>query len=194
MRPHVRQRRVLTHAHRAVGLHRAIDNGERHAGDEDLRLGDFLQRGLRVARVDLDGRVQDDEARGVDFHPRAGDPFDYYAVCGEGLAEGFLLFIVDPRDHPFEGAFGGADGAHGVMDLGRVSVVVGVVGLIWKRVRQGIRVSGRGGPKEFLCCQLICCREIPRTGLFNSRKRQLKLTHELRKQYNSHVRGRGGLE
>lgn len=116
VRPHVRERGVLADAHGAVGLDGAVDDGERHAGHEDLGLGDLLEGGLGVAGVDLDGGVEDDEARGVDLEARARDPLDDHAVRGERLPERLLLLVVDARDHPLEGALRRADGSHGVVD------------------------------------------------------------------------------
>ena len=116
LRPHVRQRRILTHARAAEALHRAVDDRQRHLRDEDFGLGDFLQRAFGVGFVDFDGGVEHDEAGGVDFEPRLGDPFEDDAVLVELLAERFLVRVVDAREHPLEGALGGADGAHRVVD------------------------------------------------------------------------------
>lgn len=115
-RPQIRQRRILTHTRGTVRLHRAVDDGKRGLRDEDLGLGDFLEGGFGVALVDFDSGVEDDEAGGVDFDARACDPFEDDAVGGEVAAEGLFAVVVDADNEPFDGFFGGADGAHGVVD------------------------------------------------------------------------------
>ena len=116
VRPHVRQRGILTDAHGAVDLHRAVNDLQRHGRHFDLGLGNLLQRVLGVFLVDLDRRVQHDQARGVDLDACARDPFEQDAVFAERFAKGDLAVVVESVDHVFESAFGGAEGAHGVVD------------------------------------------------------------------------------
>lgn len=114
--PQVGQGGILADTGGAVGLDGAVDDGQGGLGDEDLCLGDLLEGGLGVALVDLDGGVEDDEAGGVDLDAGLGDPLEDDAVGGQRLAEGLLAVVVDAGDEPLEGLFGGADGAHRVVD------------------------------------------------------------------------------
>lgn len=114
--PQIGQGRILADTGGAVGLDSAVDDGQGGLGDEDLGLGDLLESGLGVALVDLDGGVKDDEAGGVDLDAGSGDPLEDDAVGGQRLAEGLLAVVVDTGDEPLEGLFGGADGAHRVVD------------------------------------------------------------------------------
>lgn len=115
-RPQVRQRGILTHTRSAVGLHGAVDDGQRSLRDQHLSLGDFLEGGLGVALVDLDGGVEDNETRSVDFNARPRDPFEDHAVRGQTATKRLLAVVVDARDHPLDGLFGCANGAHRVVD------------------------------------------------------------------------------
>lgn len=114
--PQVGQRGILAHTSGAIRLDRAVDDGQGGLRDQDLGLGDFLEGGLGIALVDLDGRVQDNEAGGVDLDARLRDPFEDHTVGGKRLAEGLLALVVDAGDHPLEGLLGGADRAHRVVD------------------------------------------------------------------------------
>jgi len=114
--PHAGERGVLADAHGAVGLDGAVDDGQGHVGGEDLALGDLDEGALGVALVDLDRGVEHDELGRVDLQPRPRDPVEQHAVFAQRLAEGHFALVVEPRDHPFERDFGGADGPHGVVD------------------------------------------------------------------------------
>lgn len=116
MRPQRRQWRILGDALAAITLHRAVDDRQGHVGSEDFGLCDFGEGGFRSGLVDRGGGVEDDEAGGVDFHAGEGDLLDDAALLGDEFAEGFLAGVVGAGEHPFEGEFGGADGAHGVVD------------------------------------------------------------------------------
>lgn len=97
-------------------LNRTIDNHKRHGRDDDFRLCDFPQRSLGGPSVDFDRGVEHDEAGRVDFAAGTRDPVDDDAVGGELFAKGCFAGVVGAGDEVFEGAFGGADGAHGVVD------------------------------------------------------------------------------
>ena len=43
---------------------------------------------------------------------------------GQVAAEGLLAVVVDAGDEPFDGLFGGADGAHGVVDAARAETAL----------------------------------------------------------------------
>lgn len=66
MCPHGCERGVLTYALCTVGLHRFVDDFERHIRDEDLGLRDFDESGFGVASVNGGGCVKDDKSCGID--------------------------------------------------------------------------------------------------------------------------------
>lgn len=116
IRIHRRQRRILAHARAAIRLDRAVDDIEVHLRDQHFHLCDFLERALRVRRVDGDGRVEHRQPCGVDLDARARHPVQHDAVLVQHLAEGLLLGIIDAREEPFQSFFGRADGPHRVVD------------------------------------------------------------------------------
>lgn len=115
-RPQIRQWRVLADTRSAIRLHRTVDDSQRRLRNKHLGLRDFLKCRLGIALVDLDGCVEDDESRGVDLDARPRDPFQDHSVRGQTTAEGLLAVVVDAGNEPFNGLFGRADGAHGVVD------------------------------------------------------------------------------
>ena len=119
VRPHVGQRGVLADAGGSVGLDGTVDDRQGGVGDQDLGLGDLLQRGFRVGGVDDDRGVEHDETGGVDLDSRLGHPFQKHAVRAEHLAERFLARVVQTRDHPFERSLGRSNGSHRVVDSSR---------------------------------------------------------------------------
>ena len=119
LRPHIRQRRILTYAHPAIRLHRAINHRQRHTRDQDLCFGDLPERRLGIRAVDLDRCVQDDQSRGVDLESRLGDPLQQHAMRRQRLAKRLFPLVIDPRDQPFQRPLRRANGAHRVVDPSR---------------------------------------------------------------------------
>ncbi len=119
MRPHVRERRVLTHAHGPVRLHGAIDDLERDIGHFNFSLGDLLERILCVFLIDLNRRVEHNHSARVDFDPGLGHPFEQNALFGQGFAKGDFPLVIQPVDQPLQSLFAGSDGTHGVVDPSR---------------------------------------------------------------------------
>ena len=115
-RIHGRQRRILTDTRPTIRLDRTINHLQQHARHLHLDLSDLLERGLCIALVDLDRRVQHRETGSVDFNARFCDSLKHDSVGAQELAEGFLSGVLDAGEEPLEGLLGGADGAHGVMD------------------------------------------------------------------------------
>lgn len=105
-RPHVGEGGVLADAGAAVGLDGAVDDGEGRLRDQHLGLGDLLEGLLGAEVVHRDGRVEDDEARGVDLDARLGDPFEDDAVLAEEFAKGLLGLVVDAHEHPVQSSLG----------------------------------------------------------------------------------------
>ena len=64
-------------------------------------------------------RGEDEESGGVDFGTGTTDGFDYCSVLVEGFSEGLARGVCYALKHCFEGVFGGADGAHAVVDAAR---------------------------------------------------------------------------
>lgn len=124
VRPHVRERGVLAHAHGAIGLDGAVNDLQRDLGHFDLGLRDLLERELGVPLVRLDGGVEHDESAGVDLDARLGDPLEQHAVFGQALAKGDLALVVEAVDEPLEGLLRGPDAAHGVVDAARAQAAL----------------------------------------------------------------------
>ena len=106
LRPHIRQRRILTHALCTIRLHRAINHIQRHIRHQDLGLCDFHEGLLGVAGVDCGSGVEHDESGCVDFDARFGYPLEDYALGGEQLAEGLLVLGICSREEPVQRFFG----------------------------------------------------------------------------------------
>ena len=113
---HLGERGVLRDASAAIGLDGPVDNLEVDGGDENFDLCYFLEGRLGRRLINLNGSVEDGEASGVNLEARAGDAFEHDAVLVEELAKRLLALVVETREEPFKGFFGGADAAHGVVD------------------------------------------------------------------------------
>ena len=117
--PQIRQRSILADACATKGLDGPVNDSKCHLGNQDLGLSNLGQSGLGAKLVHLDGSIQHDKPRGIDFDARPGNPLENHTVFPEFLSKRRLLGVVDSHQHPFESAFGSADAAHGVVDAAR---------------------------------------------------------------------------
>jgi hypothetical protein len=102
MCPHIRQRRILTNASRAIRLNRTVKRFEKGLGNEHLGLGDFFAGGGSIGVVDADGGVEDDQTRSVDVDAGLGDALQLDLVFGELDAKRLLAGVVDAGDEVVE--------------------------------------------------------------------------------------------
>src|SRR5689334_7747877 len=112
--PQVGQREVLADPAAAVGLDRLVDHPLGHPRRDDLDRLDLAVRPLVPDGVHQPRRLEHEQPRLLDAHPRLGDPVLDDALLGQGLAEG------DPAGgtaaHQLKSALGRADLAHAVVD------------------------------------------------------------------------------
>ena len=106
MRPHSRQRRILTHALRTISLNGLINDFERRVWHQNLRLRNLDKGGFGISSVDGGGCVEHNEAGGVDVDASFSYPVQNHTLVGELLAKGFLVRGVGACEEPAEGFFG----------------------------------------------------------------------------------------
>ena len=117
------QRGVLAEAHGAVDLHGAVDHVERHIGRHDLDHGNQFLGFLVAVAVHGVGRFQGHQPGLLDFTGALGDVFAAGAVLDHRLAEYHAL--VGALAHQLEGALGGTDQTHAVVNAAGAEATLG---------------------------------------------------------------------
>jgi hypothetical protein len=112
--PHPCQQRVFGDAEAAVDLDRGVEHRFGDPRGDHLDRGDLGAGPVGADPVDHPGRLQHQEARLLDRHPRLGKLGSHDALLGQRRAEGDPLF--GPRAGHLEGPLGHADAAHRVVD------------------------------------------------------------------------------